>query len=513
MEPISKKSKLITSEDTSALALAPTVVSFDSYNDRIINPSVPPSDSLRSFTFDISASINSELHLNQCELVTEWKLVKEADGSAVAAGTQVGCINGFGLTGWQTCKVLINGQPYLPQFSTVDYDNYLQLLFGYSEIEQNTVLHALGWTQDTPRAFDSTEVELDPKCTCDCGKCPCATKDYSQVTANSMNCKPMTYDAISKLNDLTVAQIKANYALKAKLNKGLWLRARMLSKDRNVTTVTPLKLLHPFFRQKAFYPHRSNISINLTLKPDSQILIQKGGKDAATKHKLVIKSIYLILRYASFTEKLRSRWLGSVNQLGLRRTMQATKTAHFTVNKGKQNANFQSIFSYSSIPQGLLMFFQKESVHAGDYLNNRYCFKHNKLQTIKLFKSGIPLASNVTWVDMHLEKKYGYFHYYWYENMVKMFGKTALNVSLDSFFEDAYIFAFNLADNPRYSPDDVGFPRSPDKRRISLITAGSIDCQLEFSEVLGDNTVVFFVALYDLVSKFNVDGEPQSEDM
>ena len=94
--------------------------------------------------------------------------------------------------------------------------------------------------------------------------------------------------------------------------------------------------MHPFFRQKAFYPHRSNISINLTLKPDSQILIQKGGKDAATKHKLVIKSIYLILRYASFTEKLRSHWLGSVNQLGLRRTMQATKTAHFTVNKGKQ---------------------------------------------------------------------------------------------------------------------------------------------------------------------------------
>ena len=143
MEPISKKSKLITSKDTSALALAPTVVSFDSYNDRIINPSVPPSDSLRSFTFDISASINSELHLNQCELVTEWKLVKEADGSAVAAGTQVGCINGFGLTGWQTCKVLINGQPYLPQFSTVDYDNYLQLLFGYSEIEQKTFKNGL----------------------------------------------------------------------------------------------------------------------------------------------------------------------------------------------------------------------------------------------------------------------------------------------------------------------------------------------------------------------------------
>ena len=78
MEPISKKSKLITSEDTSALALAPTVVSFDSYNDRIINPSVPPSDSLRSFTFDISASINSELHLNQCELVTKMEACKRS---------------------------------------------------------------------------------------------------------------------------------------------------------------------------------------------------------------------------------------------------------------------------------------------------------------------------------------------------------------------------------------------------------------------------------------------------
>ena len=515
MEPISKKSKLVTSEDTSALSLAPTVVSFDGYTDRIIYSSVPPSDSLRTFTFDISASINSELHVNQCELVTEWKLVKEADGSVIDEGTQVGCINGFGLTAWQSCKVLINGQPYLPQYSSIDYDNYLQLLFCYSEIEQKTVLHGLGWTQDTPRSFDATDVEMDPKCTCDCGKCLCAVKDFSGVAANSMNCKPMTYTEIGKLADLTVAQIKANQSKKAKLNKGLWFRARMLanSRERNVTTITPLRMMHPFFKQKAFYPHRSNISINLTLKPDCQILIQKDGKNASTRHKLVIKSIHLLLKYASFTEKLRSRWLGSVNQLGLRRTMQATKTAHFTINNGKQNANFQSIFSYSTIPQGLLIFFQKESVHAGDYLNNRYCFKHNNLQTIKLFKSGIPLTSNTSWSDMQLGTKYGYFHHYWYENMVKMFGQTALNISLDSFYNDAYIFAFNLADNPRYSPDDVGFPRSPDKRRISLVSAGSIDCLLEFKEALQANTVVFFVALFDIVCKFSVDGDAESEDV
>ena len=280
------------------------------------------------------------------------------------------------------------------------------------------------------------------------------------------------------------------------------------SSVRNIYTTTSMEFCHIFFKQKAFYPHRSTITVTMTMKDDSKILIVKDGRSSTLKYKLVVKKIALRLRYATFTDKLRSRWLGSVNTLGLKRSMQATRTAHFTFNANQSTARVQSIFNYSAIPQSLLIFFQKESTFNGDYLNNRYCYKHHDLQSLKLHKSGIPLPQNARWDSMNLDQKYGVDHYYWYGNLSQMFGHSALNLNLDSFFEDVYVFCINLGENPRYSFNDIGYPREPDERRLSMITAGNLDVEFVFKNPLPQNTIAFFVGIYDIMLSWNVDGAP-----
>ena len=66
-----------------------------------------------------------------------------------------------------------------------------------------------------------------------------------------------------------------------------------------------LKFLHPFFQIKGFYPLRNQISIELTMKDERQILV-KGGSDSK-KYKIEIKSIRLKVQYAEFEGRIRDR--------------------------------------------------------------------------------------------------------------------------------------------------------------------------------------------------------------
>ena len=109
---------------------------------------------------------------------------------------------------------------------------------------------------------------------------------------------------------------------------------------------------------------------------------------------------------------------------------------------------------------------------------------------------------------MNLKQKYSSAHYMWYFYLVQMFGPSSLELSVDSFFDDLYIFCFNLGENPRYTPNDNGYPRDPEERRLSMITAGNLDAEFVFRTPLPENTMAFFVGIYDIMLGFSVDGVP-----
>lgn len=144
MEPLSKRSRIIAAQDTSAIDLPETVYTFSGGYDRIVHTTTPVTDDSRLFSFEILPSISGELKLNECELVTKWKLLK-ADNSTIGETDQVSICQGFGVTAFDSCQIKIGGAPYCPEFQECsDHYNFLRLLYGHSERERLTTLKSVG---------------------------------------------------------------------------------------------------------------------------------------------------------------------------------------------------------------------------------------------------------------------------------------------------------------------------------------------------------------------------------
>ena len=336
-------------------------------------------------------------------------------------------------------------------------------------------------------------------------------KDFKGTTGSS-NCGAKSYKDIIALDDLTTTAIDAAFDKRNKFNLGLWRRARMIanSRTRDIETVAPLALFHPFFSQRLFWPHRTNLNLNITMRDESQVLVLKAGATDASKYKLTITDCYLSLPYCTFLPDLRSRWLNNISNLGLRRNLQVFKTVHFPIAKDSSYARFPSIFSFSNTPQTLLVWLQPATTHAGDYKSNRYAFQNHGLDTLKLYLSGVPLKRNSFWNTMNLHKEDSFYHHYWYKQMLLTFGKSAESISLKSFYHDTFVFCVSLAENPRYR-DDYGFTKDPADRLISFVNASVLDCEVHFREAMRVNMIISFCALYDTKTGWNVEGCPIAE--
>ena len=67
-----------------------------------------------------------KLHLSEAQFVVRWKLLK-ADLQTIDASTQVGVCQALGVQGFKACHVTINGQEFLPDFTSIDHCQYLQV--------------------------------------------------------------------------------------------------------------------------------------------------------------------------------------------------------------------------------------------------------------------------------------------------------------------------------------------------------------------------------------------------
>ena len=356
---------------------------------------------------------------------------------------------------------------------------------------------------DTTGCFKCNQVDLDPQCSCLCQKCNCNVKKIEG--GGSANCDPMTFSSLMKLPDLTEEEIKQAQLKRAQFNSGLYYRSRALAKSResNVVTKTPCHFLHPFWDAKMIYPQRQVVSMTLTLKPDSCILVIPTGKKGQD-YKLTVESMYLDLKYAVFLDPLRDRWLQSINALNLQRSVIGNRSVHFLMKGGASNARFASVFSFSVTCKTLVFCFTPESVHQGDYLNNRHYYHHYFLSSLKIHVGGVPLISNSIHSTLNLKKKYGEDHFYFYENMLQTFGKEAIFLTPESMYRDCFIFCVPI--QGYYYGNDFAMAREIKERKLNFLSVGGIDMDLSFAEPLPHNVMVNVIGIYDLLLKFGVDG-------
>ena len=89
---VSKRSRVVPSNDIYAVSVGDTTLGTADIYDAAIASTAPPSDTSRSFTFNILPTVSSELHLPSVEVLIGVKLVKE-DLSAIDSNShQVGII-------------------------------------------------------------------------------------------------------------------------------------------------------------------------------------------------------------------------------------------------------------------------------------------------------------------------------------------------------------------------------------------------------------------------------------
>ena len=330
--------------------------------------------------------------------------------------------------------------------------------------------------------------------------------DGTSLCPNDFNVK--TLAEINKLEDRTPAEIRAIQHNRKTINYGLYLRSRMLcsSKNESLTFVVPMKHLNLFFSHECYIPLRQVITVEFVMHDDRNLLIVKDGLANDTRYKLSIAKAFLTIRLCTMEPRLHTKWLSSIDSLSLTRNFQGSKVVHFNIKKDARTARYSSVFSYSALPAYLKIFFISERAHTGDYQTNKLSYTNHNVQSISIFKSGLPHATNTITVDMDMRKN-GFHHQYFYREYQKFYGNTSFDVTSEMFYDDLFCYCFNLSPNPILNGDH-GIVTEADDRILSFVEGAVLDVNIAFSEALPENTMVFFVGYFDMVQSWDSNGMP-----
>ena len=298
------------------------------------------------------------------------------------------------------------------------------------------------------------------------------------------NCTAKTTSEIATLKDASVEQIKAIRVARNSINYGLYQRTLALKGDANgewVVTV-PMKFLNIFFGHQMYFPCRTLINVELVMSPDKKILVVKDGENAAEKFKLSVKAITLNLRYATFEDKLRDRYMSTINRLSLSRSFQSAKEVSYSLKAKSKLARMESLFNFQQIPGCLTILFVQEDVSNGDRLHNRFSYQNMDVSKIAIFKGGKPHHTNDHTVNMSIRKG-NFWHLKWYRDFVELYGERSKDITPECFFDDLFLFTFNLSPN-QIVDKQMSVSETPSDRKLNLVEAGSLNVVLEFNTTL-----------------------------
>ena len=266
-----------------------------------------------------------------------------------------------------------------------------------------------------------------------------------------------------------------------------------------------MKFLNPLFQIHAYVPMRQNVSVDINLADNKQFFIIKDGALSTEKVKLTVVKSCLKLLYAIFLPNLKERWLSSIAALGFKRNLQLVKGTYITVPTGALSARISNAYNFGVLPQSLVLFMTNSAAEFGNWSDTRFVYKHNNVSSLRVFRSGQPIELNREYGNLDL-KYLGSDHMFLYDQMVQMFGANACHETVDSFFEEFFLFCIPLARNPRVENDHGVMPLAS-QRTLSFGEAGTIDVDVIFSKPLEAETILHLNGYFDVMFQLNEFGE------
>ena len=283
---------------------------------------------------------------------------------------------------------------------------------------------------------------------------------------------------------------------------GLYSRAVMVNRGVFCCRV-PLHLLSCFFKLDAIYPQKRVLVVQLQLAPSKKTLIV--GPDKAKNVKLTVRRIALRLQYAELEPSLRTKWYESIARNNLIRVFPTYSTAHRSITKGQEREYFTNLLPYGVLPEFVAVVFLKETTHGGNF-QNRFCYKHNDITSLTLFKNGVAHFLNQESQGDEI-KEQSHRHFLWYDEFLKCYSSNSASIDPFKFYHDLFVFTFDLSTVPIVWENS----QTDASTKLNLISAGTIDLEVTFKAALPENLIVCAIGYRKSVASFNADGEIVSD--
>ena len=307
-------------------------------------------------------------------------------------------------------------------------------------------------------------------------------------------------DLEKKCTKRTAEEISALIDAKNKFNWGLYQRAMLLKKgDDGFQARVPLRYLSRFFDLDMVWPAKRLLSIEMKLNPASKILIKEDSmKDS---YDIQICKIELDLSYVTLEESIRRSWYNLLEQEKMIRVFDSVRETHFSLMANSSVYFLKNVCPFGIFPRFLTIFFQKEGVHLGKFLNS-YHYSSMKISALEVYCNGSPHYLNMRMKSLDISNSTSPDVFFFYEKFLFLYPDTARSISLEQFYNDFFLFCIDL------SPLDP----SAGSDSLSLVTSGSIDLTVKMSETNTTNLICFVHANHKSVISMDVTGEVLDAD-
>lgn len=214
----------------------------------------------------------------------------------------------------------------------------------------------------------------------------------------------------------------------------------------------------------------------------------------SSSYEIVVTEIQLRLRYCVIESAIRNKYYSSVGSKTILRSFNFERVASFGLDKSKLVHYLNNIFSYVSVPEYLIVFFQSEGSWIGDH-SNRYTYSHENVKSLSVYRDGVSLLESFLFENMNLKVPNSAAVFHLYNEFCRLVNKNYY-VSFSQWYKDYFCYVIDLKMNP------VHF--SPNQQAYELTSVSSLDVQICFSQLPTTNLTCTILGSYS--SYLSIDG-------
>ena len=307
-------------------------------------------------------------------------------------------------------------------------------------------------------------------------------------------CGIATYDQIMAMTQRTEPEITAVVKSMKQFNQGLYDRSnyvRQSAEGDGFRLRIALRFLHNFFDLDLCLPAKRLISVVAKLGPSQKCLIKDPS--LTSNYSLHVTKASLDVGYVVLESSIRSAWYEMISSEKLLRVYDSCRESHFTLAKGSKTYQYQDVNPHGPYPRFVSFFFSTEAKHIGNW-TPRYCYVPHKLTSVELTSNGHSWFDADRIRNMDLTHVDGMDTNYWYQQFLKCYGEKAKSICIKRFHSELYLFCLDLV--PLMTENS-----------LSLLTSATISLQLEFSEPLTENLIIYVHSHRKALMRISEEGE------